>query len=69
MRRLNEMTDTVFDGKDYPYVPPPVLEISDRLRLHRSWRDDVDPVTYEVIRHNLWHINEEHGATIQRVAA
>ncbi|HIM46596.1 MAG TPA: hydantoinase B/oxoprolinase family protein, partial [Alphaproteobacteria bacterium] len=26
------------------------------------------PVTYEVIRHNLWNINEEHGATIQRIS-
>ena len=68
MRRINEMTDTVFDGKDFPYVPPAVLEISDKLKLHRQWREDVDPVTYEVIRHNLWHINEEHGATIQRVS-
>jgi N-methylhydantoinase B len=25
-------------------------------------------VTYEVIRHNLWTVNEEHGATIQRIS-
>ena len=68
MQRLSDMTDTVFDGKDFPYVPPPVLDISEKLRLHRDRAEHIDPVTYEVIRHNLWHINEEHGATIQRVS-
>ena len=28
----------------------------------------MDPVTFEVIRHNLWHVNEEHGTTIQKVS-
>ena len=68
MRKISEMTDTGFDGKNFPYVPPATLKISDRLKLHRDWSSDIDPVTYEVIRHNLWHINEEHGATIQRIS-
>ena len=25
-------------------------------------------MTFEVIRHNLWHVNEEHGTTIQKVS-
>ena len=25
-------------------------------------------MTFEVIRHNLWNVNEEHGATIQRIS-
>lgn len=68
MQRISEMTDTIFDGKDYPYVPPAKLRISERLKLHQQWTEDIDPVTYEVVRHNLWHINEEHGATIQRIS-
>jgi N-methylhydantoinase B len=28
----------------------------------------VDPVTYEVLRHRLWSINEEHGLTIARIS-
>jgi len=68
MPRISEMTDTVFDGKNHPYVPPKVLNISDKLTLHQKWETDIDPVTYEVIRHNLWNINEEHGATIQRIS-
>ena len=63
MQRMSEMTETVFDGKDFPYVPPAQLRISPRLKLHQTWDEDVDPVTFEVIRHHLWHINEEHGAT------
>jgi N-methylhydantoinase B len=28
----------------------------------------IDPVTYEVLRHRLWSINEEHGLTIARIS-
>ncbi|MDP6517555.1 MAG: hydantoinase B/oxoprolinase family protein, partial [Alphaproteobacteria bacterium] len=68
MARIEDMTGTNFDGITYGYVPPEVLNISDSLVLHRDADTDVDPVTYEVIRHNLWNINEEHGATIQRIS-
>ena len=68
MRRISEMTETHFDGVAKPYVPPRELSISDKLTLHRDWETQIDPVTYEVIRHNLWNINEEHGATIQRIS-
>jgi N-methylhydantoinase B len=68
MPRISEMTDIAFDGITYPYVPPKELRIAPEVRLHRRWRDEIDPVTYEVIRHNLWHINEEHGAMIQRIS-
>ena len=68
MRRISEMTETRFDGVNHPYVPPRELSISETLKLHRDWETEIDPVTYEVIRHNLWNINEEHGATIQRIS-
>ena len=68
MPRISEMTDVDFNGVDQPYVPPKVLTISDNLKLHTNWDREIDPVTYEVIRHNLWQINEEHGATIQRIS-
>ena len=68
MTKINEMTGIVFDGVNNPYVPPKELQISRKLRLHRSWTDDFDPVSFEVIRHNLWNVNEEHGATIQRIS-
>jgi N-methylhydantoinase B len=68
MPRISEMHDVDFNGIDQPYVPPAVLSISPKLKLHRDWDTDIDPVSYEVIRHNLWQINEEHGATIQRIS-
>ena len=68
MLRISEMQDVRFDGKHYPYVPPEELRIAEDLRPHRDWSEDVDPVTFEVVRHNLWHVNEEHGTTIQKVS-
>lgn len=68
MKRISQITDVNFDGVNNPYVPPKELNISPKLKLHRDWDNSIDPVTYEVIRHNLWNINEEHGATIQRIS-
>jgi len=68
MTRISEMPDAVFDGRNLGYVPPKKLRISPKLKLHRKHAKNVDPVTYEVIRHALWHVNEEHGATIQRLS-
>ena len=62
MPRISEIHDVDFNGVEHPYVPPERLNISDKLKLHQTWDRDVDPVTYEVIRHNLWQINEEHGS-------
>jgi N-methylhydantoinase B len=68
MAKISELTDVVFDGRVQPYVPPRELRISPKLKLHRGRPVDLDPITYEVIRHSLWHVNEEHGATIQRAS-
>src|SRR5262245_52299887 len=68
MPKISEMTGVAFDGRQRGYVPPDKLAISPKLALHRQWDADVDPVTFEVIRHALWNINEEHGATIQRIS-
>ena len=56
------------DGRQGGYVPPKVLKIDPRLKLHQGARHKLDPITFEVIRHSLWNINEEHGATIQRLS-
>jgi N-methylhydantoinase B len=68
MPKISEMTGTAFDGKQFGYVPPKQLTISPKLKLHGQWDSNNDPVTFEVIRHALWNINEEHGATIQRIS-
>src|SRR5215470_6028936 len=57
--------NTVFDGRKSGYVPPKKLSISPKLKLQKKQVKSIDPITYEVIRHALWHVNEEHGATIR----
>ncbi len=57
-----------FDGVSKPYVPPETLRISPKLKLQTEYDEAIDPVTYEVIRHSLWSINEEHGSTIMRIS-
>lgn len=57
-----------FDAIKGGYIPPEKLRISPKLKLHRQASRKIDPITYEVIRHSLWNINEEHGATIQRLS-
>ena len=66
--KVSELPPEIFDGVREGYVPGQQLRISPGLRLHREFTSDLDPITYEVIRHNLWNINEEHGATIQRIS-
>jgi N-methylhydantoinase B len=68
MPKVSELKDVKFDGKVYGYVPPKRLSISKKLKLHTGFSKDIDPITYEVVRHSLWHVNEEHGATIQRIS-
>ncbi|PCI34228.1 MAG: hypothetical protein COB54_00060 [Alphaproteobacteria bacterium] len=68
MPKVSELPDVSFDGVNEPYIPGETLNISPKLKLHSKWSDDIDPISYEVIRHNLWNINEEHGATIQRIS-
>jgi N-methylhydantoinase B len=68
MPRVSEMKGASFDGKNMGYVPPKKLSISKKLRLHTRRAAKIDPITYEVVRHSLWHVNEEHGATIQRLS-
>ena len=68
MPRVSEMNGAAFDGKGMGYVPPKTLKVSRKLKLHTRRASRIDPITYEVVRHSLWHVNEEHGATIQRLS-
>jgi N-methylhydantoinase B len=68
MAKVSEMDSTAFDGRNMGYVPPKTLKISNKLKLHKKGAKNIDPITYEVVRHALWHVNEEHGATIQRIS-
>jgi N-methylhydantoinase B len=62
------MSEIVWDGSHYPYIPPRDLRISKRLKLHEDADRTVDPVTHEVLRHALWNVNTEHGNTIMKIS-
>ena len=68
LKKLSELAGVAFDGVRSGYVPPKKLSISSKLKLHRKSKKSIDPVTFEVVRHALWNVNEEHGATIQRLS-
>jgi N-methylhydantoinase B len=57
-----------WDGTYLSYRPDDPLPIPDGVELHAERAEEIDPVTYEVIRHALWSINEEHGRTIELVS-
>jgi N-methylhydantoinase B len=48
------------------YLAPSVIETS--APLHSEIDKDIDPISFEVIRHALWNINIEHGETILKVS-
>lgn len=59
-RRLAAMRDG--------YRPPEQLTISPALALHDEFAEDLDPVTYEVVRSRFWNINWDHQETVRRVS-
>jgi N-methylhydantoinase B len=50
------------------YVPRDELDIHPSVTLHDETEGDLDPITYEVLRHRLWTINQDHGGTIENVS-
>ena len=57
-----------WDGVNNSYIPGPTLRLPAGLELHRDTAADLDAITYEVLRHALWNVNDEHGVTIQKVS-
>jgi N-methylhydantoinase B len=57
-----------FDGKIRPYVADPAnLYSNPDLRFYEG-ETEVDPILQEVVRHKLLQINDDHGATIERLS-
>ena len=54
-----------FDARDKPREE---LRVSPKLKLHEDVAADLDPITYEVLRHRIWQINDEQFVTISRVS-
>jgi N-methylhydantoinase B len=57
-----------WDGKVQSYIPPQRLRIDPSVQFHEEFTQDLDPVTYEVLRWRFWNINVEHNLTIKRIS-
>jgi N-methylhydantoinase B len=60
----------IWDGTEVSYRPSADwrTHVSDRVRFHENADDDVDPVTFEVVRNRLWSSNIAHGEQVTRVS-
>lgn len=60
----------LWDGKVHSYRPRPDwrTRVSPRLELHEEASEDLDPVTFEVLRNRLWTSNLAHGETLSRIS-
>ena len=56
-----------WDGINHAFIPDGPVDDPEGLRLHRDAADDIDPVTYEVIRHGLWNANMDHVRVIENL--
>jgi N-methylhydantoinase B len=61
------MSATQNDGRTHSYIPPVHPPESIAGHLHRE-SAEVDPTTFEVLRHALWNVIIEHGTTITRTS-
>ncbi|GGE20257.1 N-methylhydantoinase [Polymorphobacter glacialis] len=66
----NNQAATDWNGRTHSYRPKPDWSdrISPNLALHTDFDDNLDPVTFEVLRQKLWTINLAHGETITRIS-
>jgi len=57
-------TDSFING----YMPPAELVVDPSLRFHSDYDQEIDPISYEVLRSKLWNVNWDHQETIRRVS-
>jgi N-methylhydantoinase B len=57
-----------WDGVTHAYIPAPSLRVPEGLRLHTEAATEIDPITFEVVRHSLWNTNQEHGTVLANLA-
>jgi N-methylhydantoinase B len=65
---LAQLGDGPWDGRALPYIPGRHLNVSSSLQFHADFDDEIDPVTYQVVRWKLWSANLEHSDTVKRVS-
>jgi len=65
---MTAQNEIKWDGKVYPYVPSDPLKVDPRISFHQRVAQDLDPISFEVIRYAMWNINVEQGNTLLRVS-
>jgi len=65
---MNASAEINWNGKVYPYVPSDPLQIDPSIDLHTAVADEIDPISFEVIRYAMWNINVEQGNTLLKVS-
>lgn len=70
MPTMQAKPETVWDGKKHSYRPDANWRsrVDPKLKIFEDCADDLDPITYEVIRNRLWTINISHGETLTRIS-
>lgn len=65
-----EIDPGFWDGRIHSYRPAHdwVERVAPQLELHSQVAEELDPVTFEVIRNRLWTINLAHGETLTRIS-
>ena len=58
-----------WDGVQYCYIPPAELRIPPSVKISSAHTkgEDIDPITYEVIRHRIWRAVWDGGITTARM--
>lgn len=57
-----------WDGRVLPYRPPTDLRLADYVDVHSAAEESLDPIDFEVLRHAMWNVNEEHSSAIITVS-
>lgn len=63
-----ERPEGFWDGTEHAYIPGPEVKVPEPLRLHQESETEIDPITFEVVRHGLWNANAEHVRVIENLA-
>jgi N-methylhydantoinase B len=67
---VSEEPSVVWDGRTHSYRPGPDWRdgVSPDLEFHVDADEDLDPITYAVIRNRMWSSNMAHGETLTRIS-
>jgi N-methylhydantoinase B len=57
-----------WDGVDHAFNPVGPVKVPPNLTLSTEAETEIDPITYEVVRHGLWNANAEHVREIENLA-